>query len=112
MALTTTIAAKCLALVHITPTETKVFKKLEKGIFLAILLKYFVPEFEGTLHLPVLPSLVHCLQNQSSESECSTVAYLNILSEKADSKATLLKVIGNYIGFLLKNLTRMGHCCW
>ena len=96
----------CISDFHVTPTETKVFKKLEKEIFLAMLLKYFVPEFEGTLHLPALPSLVHCIQKQSSESECSKVAYVDILSEKADSKATLLKVIGNLHRVFIEELNQ------
>ena len=73
-----------------------------------MLLKYFVPEFEGRLHLPALPSLVHCLQKQSSEYECSKVAYVDILSEKADSKATLLKVIGNLHRAFIEELNQNG----
>ena len=93
----------CISDFHITPTETKVFKK---EIVLAMPLKYFVPEFEGTLHLPALPSLVHCLQKQSSESKCSKVAYVEIHSEKTDSKATLLKVIGNLRRVFIEELNQ------
>ena len=52
-----------------------------------MLLKCFVPEFGGTLHLPALP-------------------YIDILSEKADSKAALLKVIGNLHRVIIEELNQ------
>ena len=50
----------------------------------AMLLKYFTSS----------PRYYHCTRKQSQEAEVSNVVYVDILSEKADCKATLLKVIG------------------
>ncbi|SMN01636.1 hypothetical protein SPONN_2736 [uncultured Candidatus Thioglobus sp.] len=91
---------------HLTEAETGAFKKLHEEIFLAMLLKYFNSGLEHTLNLPALPSLVHCLKKQAFEAECSNVAYVDILSEKSDSKATLLKVIGNLHKIFIKELNQ------
>lgn len=80
---------------HLTPVETGVITKL-KEVFLAMLLKHFNLGFTNdSLNLPSIPPLVHCLQKQAFETECSNVTYVDIRSEKADCKATLLKVIDN-----------------
>lgn len=80
----------------LTTGEKATRKKLEEDIHLAMLLKHFYPSHNsGTFHLPSLTSLIHCLKNQACEAECSNIVYVDILSEKADCKATLLQVIGN-----------------
>ena len=64
--------------------------QLKLDIHLAMLLKYFNTEIQ----LPAMPSLLHCVRKQSVESELSNVVYVEILSEIADSKATLLHIVG------------------
>lgn len=91
---------------HLTQAETSVLKLLQEDIFLAMLLKYFNSGLERTLDLPALPSLIHCLKKQSFESERSNVAYVDILSEKADSKETVLKIIGNLHKVFIKELNQ------
>ena len=55
------------------------------------------------MYLPGIPNLIHCTRKQSQEKEVSNVVYADIISEKADCKATLLKVIGNlYKTFIQK----------
>ncbi len=44
--------------------------------------------------LPGLPSLLNCIRKQTSSSEESSVTYVQISSERADSKPTLMNILG------------------
>ena len=66
--------------------------QLKLDIHLAVLLKYF--NTDNKIQLPAMASLLHCVRKQSVESELSNVVYVEILSEIADSKATLLHIVG------------------
>ena len=67
--------------------------KLLQDVHLGMLLKHFNPSQDS--HVPSITSLIHCLRKQAQESESSKVVCVDILSEKADCKETLLKVIGS-----------------
>lgn len=77
----------------LTDIEKTTLSKLKADIHLAMLMKYFNHQSECA-HLPSITSLVHCLHKQSEESECSNVVYFDVLSEKEDSKVTILHIIG------------------
>ncbi len=63
---------------------------LHEGVFQCMLLK----QVQFNHVLPGIPSLLNCIQEQR-DKEVSTVVYVQIISEKADSKDTLIKVVGN-----------------
>ena len=59
-----------------------------------MLLKYFQQSHDDQIfHLPTIPALVNGVCKQASE-EAGNVVYVDVLSEKADCKATLTKVVG------------------
>ncbi len=60
-----------------------------QDIHLGMLLKHFNKSKDN--YLPSITSLIHCLHKQTHQSESSKVVYVDILSEKADSKETLLR---------------------
>lgn len=76
-----------------TELEKNSIGKLKKDIHLAMLMKHFNQQRPSADHLPLITSMVHCLKKQSVESECSNVVYFDVLSEKADNKATLLRMV-------------------
>ncbi len=49
---------------------------------------------DQVFHLPTIPILVNGVCKQASEKESRNVVYVDGLSEKADCKATLTKVVG------------------
>ena len=49
---------------------------------------------ESDKFFPGIQSFVNCIRKQCTDSEVSNVVYVEIISEKADSKQTLLGVIG------------------
>ena len=52
------------------------------------------PNQQG-IFLPGIPSLLNCIKQQQVDKEVSNVVYVQIISERADSKDTLVRVIGN-----------------
>ena len=53
--------------------------------------------------LPGLQSLLNCIRRQTVSSEKSTISYIEITSERADSKAALVKILGNvYYTFVVQ----------
>ena len=80
-------------------------EKLLVDVHLAMLLKHLSQsQTNDTSYLPSVTTLIHCLKKQADESECSNVAYVDIFSEKADCKSTLIKVIGNIHKIFIKEL--------
>ena len=79
-------------------TENACMSQLKEDIHRAMLLKLFRNR-NGTsitsVHMPTLPILIHGVRKQTSDSEVGNVVYVDVLSEKADCKATLKKVVGN-----------------
>lgn len=79
-----------------TDLEDSAFSKLTRDIHLALVMKFFnLKRPQGAIALPIITSLIHCLKRQSTESECSNVVYLDVLSQKAESKDTLLQILGS-----------------
>ena len=69
---------------------------LQEDVFKSMLLKHAQPLVDNS-SLPGIPSLLNRIRHQSSDQEVSTVSYVQILSERADSKKkkkTLTKVLG------------------
>ena len=77
---------------HPTPVEKQSLSLLEEDIFRCMLLKYAKPLTDK--NLPGIPSLLNCINYQTSDREVGRVVYVQILSEKADTKASLTKVLG------------------
>ena len=50
---------------------------------------------ESDKFFPGIQSFVNCIHKQRADSEVSNVVYVEIISEKVDSKQTLLGVIGH-----------------
>ena len=70
--------------------------QLREDIHKSMLLKYLRQSDDDQIfHLPTIPILVNGVCKQVSEKETGNVVYVDVLSEKADSKATLTKVVGN-----------------
>ena len=72
--------------------EQSALNTLQNDLFLCIMLR----KAESTLStqpLPGLQSLVNCVRHQAAEKEVSHITYVEIVSEKADSKPTLMGVI-------------------
>ena len=61
-----------------------------EDIHKSMLLKYFRQSDDDQIfHLPTIPVLVNGVHKQVSEKEAGNIVYVDVLSEKADSKATL-----------------------
>ena len=70
--------------------EQFALNQLHQNLFRAVVLRFFAPDQHC---FPSLPSFINCLQKQSSDKEVSNVTYVEIVSERADSKPTLIGVI-------------------
>ena len=70
--------------------ERRSMNIFQEDIFRCNLLKYAPQQAH---HLPGLQSLLNCIRKQTPSSEESRVAYIEISSEKADSKSTPLNVL-------------------
>ena len=69
--------------------------QLREDIHKSMLLKYFRQSDDDQIfHLPTIPVLVNGVRKQVLEKEAGNVVYVEVLSERADSKATLTKVVG------------------
>ena len=68
--------------------ERKAWDILQEDVFKCMLLKQ-----EGHSQLPVLQSLINCVRQQSTNTEESKVVYVHILSERADSRPTLIYIL-------------------
>jgi len=64
---------------------------LHEDVFKCMMLKYAK---QNTNYLPGLPSLLNCVRKQSTSCEVSNVVYVQISSERADSKPTLINILG------------------
>ncbi len=73
--------------------EQDALAKLQGDIFKCMILKY-VHGSSDECTLPGLPSLINCVAKQTSNCEVSNVVYVEVLSEVADAKPTLINVLG------------------
>lgn len=62
---------------------------LQTDLFHSIVLR----AFDSSLSFPAIPSLINCIRKQAADKEVSNVTYVEVVSEKADSKPTLIGVI-------------------
>ena len=72
--------------------EQSALNTLQNDLFLCIMLR----KAGSTLSMqpfPGLQSLVNCVRHQAAEKEVSHITYVEIVSEKADSKPTIMGVI-------------------
>jgi len=90
--------------------EKDALAKLEEDIFRCILLWYTHSD-SNECKLPGLPSLINCIRKQSSNCEVSNVVNVEIRSEVADSKATLMNILGK-LHKTLQSLGRSGCLLW
>ena len=87
--------------IHVRPLQVDDFRlssiektsmnMFQEDIFKCMLLKY-APQ--TTHHLPGLQSLLNCIHKQTCSCEESRVAYVEISSERADSRSTLITILG------------------
>ena len=99
-----------LSLNNFLPTETELthFNQLKVDIHKSMLLKYFRQSDDDQIfHLSTIPVLVNGVRKQVSEKEVGNVVYVDVLSEKADSKATLTKVVGKLHKIFVVDLKQM-----
>ena len=73
-------------------SEIESMKLLQEDMFKCMLLKCSGQQ-KHNLH--GLQSLLNCVRKQPSNTEVSAISYIEIRSERADSKATLVKVLSN-----------------
>ena len=84
-----------MSLEHFKPNslEQNSLDTLQEDLFKAICLRYF--KSTASNHpFPGLQSLLNCVRKQATDSEVSIVVYVEIISERADSKSTVMGVIG------------------
>ena len=72
-------------------------------LFHSILLRTFGSN-DSSQAFPALQSFINCIRQQTSDQEVSNVTYVEILSERADSKQTLLGVISRLQQVFVKEL--------
>ena len=77
---------------RLNAVEKSSLECLRSDIHKVMLLKHMKPSNIG--HLPGIPTLLNCVQKTAFDKEASNVAYVEIVSEKADSKHTLFNVLG------------------
>lgn len=73
--------------------EKSALHDLQNDLFQSCVLRKYGPA-ESDQVFPSLQSLINCIRKQATDREVSKVSYVEILSERADSKPTLLSVIG------------------
>ena len=74
--------------------EQSTLDNLQTDLFQCIVLRGFGSTDRSPHPFPAFPSLVNCIRKQSADREVSNVTYVEIVSERADSKLTLIGVIG------------------
>ena len=66
---------------------------LQEDLFKAVCLRYFKSN-DSNQPFPGLQSLLNCVRKQAADAEVSNVVYVEIISQRADSKSTVMGVIG------------------
>lgn len=78
---------------------------LQKDLFKSGTMRMFA-KTDSRQPFPALPSIVYCVRKQTADKEVSNVAYIEIISERADSKPTLLGVIGRLQKVFIQELNQ------
>ena len=94
-----------LASFHQSVKEGKSLTSLQKGLFHCVWLKD-AQSRNQEITLPGIPSLINCVQALRDETEVSKVVYVDILSEIADCKSTLIKIIANLHRTFVKEMNQ------
>ena len=89
---------------HSSAMEKSSIFNLNEGLFRCYWLKNHTQPSAKHTPLPGIPSLLNLVQQLRDETEVSKVAFVDILSERADSKSTLIKVLGNLHRIFVKDL--------
>lgn len=66
---------------------------LQEDVFNCMLLKY-AAQNNSINYLPGLPTLLNCIRKQTTSCEVSNVVYVQISSDRADSKPALINILG------------------
>ena len=86
--------------------EQSTLENLQTDLFQCIVLRGFGSTDRSAHPFPALPSLVNCIRKQSADREVSNVTYVEIISERADSKPTLIGVIGRLQQIFIHDLNQ------
>ena len=89
--LTCTVSQPHITIDQFSISHMDVLNNLQEDVFQCFLLKW-VGNAHG-VNLPNLKFMLHCVRRQSTDNKVSKVVYCDVLSEKADCKSTLLKII-------------------
>ncbi len=85
--------------------EQSALDYLETDLFKSIALRAFVLS-ESSSPYPQLPSLVNCIRKQAADKGVSNVTYVEIISERAHSKPTLIGVISRVQKIFVQGLNQ------
>ena len=77
---------------YVALMQLKVGMGYQRSVYKCMLLLYYDSNRRCSI-LPQLPSLLHCMQPKDPTTELSNVVYLEIQSERADNKATIVKLL-------------------
>ena len=91
--------------------EQESLDKLQEDIFQCLIHKLYRSK-QSDMFFPGLQSFVNCVRKQCADREVSNVVYIEITSEKADSKQTLLGVISRLQTTFIKEQRQVCHCSW
>ena len=85
---------------NLNTSEKQSMNLLQGDLFKCMVLKHVA---HNSHHLPNLQSLINCVRKQSSSSEESKVVYVQISSERADSRPSLIALLGRmYTTFVVE----------
>ena len=82
----------CLEEFRLDATEQSVLHALQVDLFHSVILRKFGSTDSGRA-FPGLQSFINCIRKQTADREVSNITYVEIISERADSKQTLLGII-------------------
>ncbi len=90
---------------RVNAIEKSALDYLKTDLFQSIVLRAFGSS-DSDRSFPALPSLLNCVRKQATDMEVSNVTYVEIISEKADSKPTLLGVIARLQRIFVQDLNQ------
>ncbi len=99
--------ARRLSLAEFSPNamEQSSLDYLQTDLFQSVALRAFGLS-DSSSPYPQLPSLVNCIRKQAADKEVSNVTYIEIISERADSKPTLIGVISRLQKIFVQELNQ------
>ena len=79
----------CLEEFRLDATVQSVLHALQVDLFHSVIVR----KFDSGRAFPGLQSFINCIRKQTADREVSNITYVEIISERADSKQTLLGII-------------------